>query len=140
SPRSPARMPTPSPTATADLEVARDDLARTRVVERALPEPAPGQALLRVERFGLSANNITYAVLGDALGYWSFFPAEQPWGCIPVWGFAEVVAGDALPQGTRVFGYCPMSTHMLVAPDRIDEGGFADASPHRADLPPAYNS
>jgi hypothetical protein len=133
-------MPSPNPTTATDLEVVRADLRRTRVVERPVPEPAPGEALLRVERFGLSANNVTYAVIGDALGYWSFFPADEPWGRIPVWGFGEVVAGDALEHGTRVFGYLPMSTHLMVTPDRVDEGGFVDAAPHRAALPRAYNA
>jgi hypothetical protein len=39
----------------ATLEVGRDDLRRARLVTEPLPELAPGEALLRVERFGLSA-------------------------------------------------------------------------------------
>lgn len=31
------------------------------------------------------------AVMGDAVRYWEFFPADEPWGQIPVWGFAELV-------------------------------------------------
>jgi hypothetical protein len=31
---------------------------------------------------------------GDTIGYWKFFPAAQDekneWGCIPMWGFAEI--------------------------------------------------
>jgi hypothetical protein len=29
--------------------------------------------------------------LGDAVRYWEYFPADEPWGQIPVWGFAELV-------------------------------------------------
>ena len=47
---------------------------------------------LRVERFGLTANNVTYGAFGDQLGYWQFFAAPEGWGRIPVWGFGEVVA------------------------------------------------
>jgi Protein of unknown function (DUF2855) len=125
-----------------DFLVAKEDLHRCRFSEDAAPDPAPGQALLAVDAFGLSANNITYAVFGAQMSYWDFFPAPDGWGRVPVWGFAEVAAGahEALPVGTRVFGYLPPSAHLLVTPDRIDPRGFIDASPHRASLPAAYNS
>ena len=45
--------------------------------------PPPGEVLFEVERFGFSANNVTYALLGDALRYWDLFPAEPGWGQIP---------------------------------------------------------
>jgi NADPH:quinone reductase-like Zn-dependent oxidoreductase len=124
------------------LEVVRADLHDTRVVERPVPAPREGEALLRVERFGLTANNITYAVLGDMLRYWEFFPAEEGWGRIPMWGFAAVVASsaDGVEPGLRVFGYLPMSTHLVVTPDRVGEAGFVDAAEHRSALPPAYNA
>jgi NADPH:quinone reductase-like Zn-dependent oxidoreductase len=125
-----------------DFLVAKDDLHRCRFVDAQAPEPEPGQALLTVDSFGLSANNITYAVFGAQMSYWGFFPAEEGWGRVPVWGFAEVAASghEALPPGTRVFGYLPPSTHLLVTPDRIEPHGFVDASEHRASLPASYNS
>ena len=127
-----------------DFEVERADIRESRLVEREPPALAPGQALLRVDSFALTANNITYAVMGDALKYWDFFPSSEPevWGRIPVWGFADVAATahDNVPEGTRVYGYLPMSTHLAVTPGRVDPNGFVDQSPHRAALPRAYNS
>lgn len=119
------------------LEVRRDDLAATRVLDEPLPAVGVGQALLRVERFGLSANNVTYGVTGDALGYWRFFPGTDGWGRIPAWGFAQVVAGDVngLPAGTRVFGYLPMGTHLLLEPTRVRASGFEDGSAHGVSCP-----
>ncbi len=32
---------------------------------------------LRVDAFGFTANNITYAAAGDLIGYWTFFPASE---------------------------------------------------------------
>jgi hypothetical protein len=128
-------------TRTATLEVRRGDLADARIAEAPLSEPADGQALLRVERFGLTANVITYAVAGDTIGYWRFFPAgEDGWGRIPAWGFAEVVAsaGDALAEGDRLFGYLPMATHVLLTPEARGPD-VLDVTPHRAELPRAYN-
>ena len=77
------------------LAVDRDDLARTTLLEQAVPEVGDGDALLRVDRVGVTANNVTYAVLGKAFRYWDFFPTAPGWGVVPLWGFAEVVASAA---------------------------------------------
>jgi hypothetical protein len=127
--------------------VARDDLARSTLIPGDLPAPADGEAVLRVDRVGVTANNITYAVLGDAMRYWEFFPPgprglDASWGLPPLWGFADVVA-SAVPgvvEGQRVYGYLPPAASLVVRPSRVDEAGFHDESPHRAALPSPYNS
>lgn len=128
----------------SDLLVDRTDGHRLRVAAADTADEgrlAPGQVLLRVDSFGLSTNNVTYAALGDALGYWRFFPAPEGWGRVPVWGFADVARSrhPDLAKGERVFGFLPMSTHLVVAPERVRPASFADASAHRADLPAVYN-
>ena len=127
-----------------DLLIDRTDLSRTEV--RVLPAPdtvvpSDGEVLLEMERFALTANNITYGVYGDRLGYWQFFPAEENWGRIPVWGFATVrrSAVETIPVGTRLFGYLPMATHWVTRLERRP-WGVVDVSAHRAALPSAYNS
>jgi hypothetical protein len=122
-----------------DFLVKRDDLRECRIAASAVSELEPGQALLRVDRFGLTANNITYAVLGEAMSYWSFFPAGDGWGRVPMWGFAEVErsAAEGLSGGERVYGYLPPSSHLVVRPE-VDARGFVDISEHRAPLPPVY--
>lgn len=125
----------------SDFLVKRDDLRQCRLAESEPPTPAAGQALLRVERFGMTANNVTYAVMGEAMSYWDFFPAADGWGRVPVWGFAEVERSEAegVEPGTRLYGYLPPSSHLLVTPVDPDRGGFVDGSPHRAALPGAYH-
>jgi len=124
-----------------DLLVKRDDLRECRIVEADAPEIEPGQALLRVDSFGLTTNNITYAVMGEAMSYWDFFPAEAGWGRVPMWGFAEVERSEAegVDPGTRLYGYLPPSSHLVVTPADADGRGFVDGSPHRAPLPSAYH-
>src|SRR5262245_20121139 len=124
-----------------DFLVKRDDLRETRVAESETPEIGPGQALLRVDTFGLTANNITYAVFGETMSYWDFFPAEDGWGRVPMWGFAEVEASETegVEAGTRLFGYLPPSSHLIVVPVATEEGGIVDGSPHREALPSAYH-
>jgi catechol 2,3-dioxygenase-like lactoylglutathione lyase family enzyme len=133
---------TGDPAASTDFVVRRDDLHECRFAETALPALEPGQALLAVDTFGLTANNVTYAVFGDAMSYWSFFPAPEGWGRVPVWGFADVAASthDGLPEGARVYGYFPPSSHLVVTPARVDPHGFMDSAPHRAGLPATYNA
>jgi hypothetical protein len=125
-----------------DFLVRKDDLREGRVVDSRTPELEPGQSLLRTTAFGMTANNITYAVLGEAMSYWAFFPADGGWGRVPMWGFAEVsaTANDALAEGTRVFGYLPPSTELVVTPDRVEGRGFVDSAAHRAELPAVYNN
>ncbi len=124
-----------------DLELNRTNLHDTRFVEAGPPAPAEGEALLRIESFGLTANNITYAVFGDAMNYWAFFPSTDPaWGRLNVWGYARVEESrhPDLRAGMRVYGYLPGASHLVVVPDRIDGKGFVDAAPHRRSLPSAY--
>ena len=124
-----------------DFLVKREDLRECRIAESDPPEPEAGQALLRVERFGLTANNVTYAVMGEAMSYWNFFPAEEGWGRVPMWGFATVERSEApgVEVGTRVYGYLPPSSHLLTTPVSVDPAGFVDGSPHREKLPSAYH-
>lgn len=123
-----------------DLVVGRDDLGRTTFLERQAPELGPGEALLRVDRVGVTANNVTYARLGEAMRYWSFFPTDEGWGRVPLWGFADVVESnaDGVEVGARVYGYLPTSSHLIVRPAASD-AGFRDVSEHRTDLPGPYN-
>lgn len=123
-----------------DFEVARKDLRQSHVVEATLPELQEGQVLLRIERFALTANNVTYGVFGDAMQYWAFFPAAEGWGRIPVWGFARVEKSrcEGIAEGERVYGYLPMSSHVVLQPGRIAATSFMDGTPHRRPLPAAY--
>jgi Protein of unknown function (DUF2855) len=124
-----------------DFLVAKDDLYKTRLLDAPAPVIGAGEALLAVSRFGLTSNNITYAMFGEAMSYWGFFPAESGWGRVPVWGFADVAesAIDGLAEGARVYGYLPPSSTLVVRPARVDTRGFIDSSAHRQALPAAYN-
>ena len=123
-----------------DFLVRRDDIRETKLLEDTDPPGlSDGQALLAVDTFGLSANNVTYAVMGDAMSYWKFFPAPDGWGHVPMWGFANVADanGTGLEDGARVYGYLPPCSHLVIQPEGNGRG-FTDRSPHRAELPSAY--
>lgn len=124
-----------------DFCIRRDDWRSGRFTEASLPGTiADGQVLLRVVRFALTANNISYALTGDLLGYWSFFPADDGWGRVPVMGFADVIASahPAVTCGERVFGFFPMSTHLVVDAGDATAAHFVDVAPHRSATALAY--
>lgn len=135
---------TPGTPSALDFMVRRDDLRQCRSVSA--PDPATlelpeGQVLLRIDRFALTSNNVTYAAFGEAMSYWNFFPAPPDWGRIPVWGFGDVIGSRhaAVRTGERYYGYFPMSTHLVLQPERANAAGFSDGAPRRAALHPVYN-
>jgi hypothetical protein len=125
----------------SDFLVRRGELRECRVADSEPPAVEAGQALLRVESFGMTANNVTYAVMGEAMSYWDFFPAADGWGRVPVWGFATVELSEesGVEEGTRVYGYLPPSSQLVVTPVSVEDGSFVDGSPHRGALPSAYH-
>ncbi len=124
-----------------DFLVKRDDWKQSRFVEAPLPELAPQQVLFRVDRFAFTANNISYAVAGDALGYWRFFQAPESWGRIPVMGYADVIRSTHpdVAEGTRCFGFYPMSRHLVIEPSAASASKIVDGAAHRKGISPAYN-
>ncbi len=122
-----------------NFEVNRTDFRETRTIEPDAAALTDGQVRLAVERFAVTTNNVTYAVAGDMLDYWGFFPAEAGWGRVPVMGLASVVesANPDIEIGGRYFGFYPMSdTHVITA--RATKVGFRDVGPHRANHAVVY--
>lgn len=126
---------------TIELHVRRDDLTGITSVTRDAPV-GDGEALFRIERFALTANNVTYAAHGVDMAYWGFFPAPEGFGIVPVWGFAIVMESRAegLAAGQRFYGYWPMASHAVLRPGKINPRGFVDMAPHRRNLPQVYNN
>jgi len=125
-----------------EIHVKRGDIRDARIVERAEAQLAEGAARLKVDLFGLSSNNITYAAMGDGqLGYWDFFPAADGYGRPPVWGFGTVTESRApgVTVGSRYYGYFPLGETLDVVPARASERGFVDGAAHRAAKAPIYN-
>ena len=124
-----------------DILTNKADLRDLRAVD-VQPEPlGEGQVRLRLDRFALTANNVTYSAFGEMFSYWKFFPGPEGFGRSPVWGFAEVEESrsDAVKVGQRVWGYYPLGTHLVVTPIKAGPHGFVDGAEHRRGLPPVYN-
>lgn len=125
-----------------DFLVNKTDWSQHRFDDAPVPEITDGQALFHVDRFAFTANNITYAVTGDMLGYWRFFPAPDGWGRLPTMGYADVVESKHpdVAVGTRCFGFYPMSRYVVIEPSSVGAGGIVDGSAHRAGIAIGYNT
>jgi hypothetical protein len=128
------------------LQTLKNDLSKTRIVQTKNPEIEAGEISVSIESFAFTANNVTYGVAGNTIGYWQFFKAAEDanneWGCIPVWGFAKIIKSnvDELIVGERLFGYFPPGDILNLKPIKVTNLGFADGKEHRKDLPAVYNN
>lgn len=124
------------------FEVLKDQLSNTRLTKLPDEELLDGAIRVAVERFALTANNVTYGVVGERIGYWRFFPAAEGWGVIPVWGFGDVVDSRCagVNVGERLYGFFPMASHCDLQPGKQTDERVLDGTPHRRELPAVYNS
>ena len=124
------------------VHVRKSALTEAALVEVPLGPLAEGAVRLAIESFSVTANNVTYAVVGDGFKYWDFFPAPDGMGIVPMWGHARVIKSrhPEIAVGERVYGYLPMASHLDVIPGRVTPGGFSDTAEHRQPMSPVYNS
>lgn len=134
---------------TLNFLVKKDSIHTTALRETPEAALADGEVRIRIDRFALTSNNITYAAFGDAMNYWNFFPttdlgggdADTAFGRIPVWGFGSVSQSShpGVAVGERLYGYFPMASSVVLQPARLSPGSFYDGAAHRAELHPVYN-
>ena len=128
------------------LQSLKSDLTKTRIVESKDFNLDDGEITVAIENFAFTANNVTYGVAGDTIGYWQFFKTAKDednlWGCIPVWGFGKVIESNSVEIniGERLFGYFPPANMLSLKPTKITDQSFSDGKDHRRDLPAVYNN
>ncbi|MCA0900307.1 DUF2855 family protein [Microbulbifer agarilyticus] len=125
-----------------ELWVDRKDFRKTRTVGERDLTAGDGQVLVAIDKFGLTANNVSYALSGEMIGYWGYFPAEDQWGKVPVWACGTVVESHCpeVPVGERLWGFFPMASHTVLTPGKVREDQFMDMAEHRQALPAMYNA
>ncbi|NMW31622.1 DUF2855 family protein [Altererythrobacter sp. RZ02] len=128
------------------VHVRKDELTTAALVEAETGPLAEGAVRLEVESFSVTANNITYAVVGDGFGYWNFFPPKADnadgLGIVPMWGHAKVIESNhgEFAVGERVYGYLPMGSHLDVVPGNVSAASFSDMTDYRQPMSPVYNN
>lgn len=125
------------------FEVQKSSLANTRYITTDMStDLVENEVILQVDKFALTANNISYGVAGDTLGYWNFFPSTQGWGRIPAMGYSQVIASRCknVSVGERVWGFVPMASHVKIIAGNVTDTSFSDISVNRLGLSPVYAS
>jgi len=124
------------------LLTAQRDPAAGRLDTASAGALQPGRVRVAVRRVALTTNNVTYALFGERMSYWQFFPSGRDgFGVVPVWGFGEVV-DSSVPEvavGSRYYGYWPLADAVDLQPTKVSPNGFVDGAAHRAQLPSTYN-
>ncbi|KAF9225735.1 hypothetical protein BS17DRAFT_777592 [Gyrodon lividus] len=125
------------------------DANQAVLVKSLVPTTLPTDyVLIKVDRFGYSANNVTYQALGEVphFRYFDFHEAPEDTGTsvsprthgvTPVWGFGTVVSSThvAVQIGERVYGYFAPTRYLLlpISPLDVNQFAFFVSRPH---LPP----
>ena len=138
---------------TQTLLVNRKDFAEVALVDSDLGPLEPDHIRVEIGPWALTANNVTYMVTGDHIGYWHYFdPAHYDlmieesddirWGRMPIWGYAKVTEShlDAIKVGTQIYGFFPVAGAMDIKPVKLSPRGFQDGADHRTQLHSVYNS
>ncbi|KAJ7490727.1 hypothetical protein FB451DRAFT_1079496 [Mycena latifolia] len=115
-------------------------IAASSIPTTSLP---PNHVLIKVDRFGFSANNITYQALGEQshFRYYDFHPAPEAdgvtsktHGLVPVWGFGTIVASShsKIFPGERIYGYLAPCRYVLlpISPSDVNKHAFYVPRPH----------
>jgi len=130
------------------LLVNKTDFSDVSIVsydEGALPD---GHVRVDIGPFALTANNVTYMVTGDQIGYWTVFDPiaynltqDKEQGRMPVWGYGIVRESrfSGIEAGTNVYGFFPIAKSMDMQPGRLSDHGFIDIAKHRSELHGLYS-
>jgi hypothetical protein len=130
------------------LLVNKTDFADVAVVNYDAGDLPDGQIRVEIGPFALTANNVTYMVTGDQIGYWSVFDPtaydltqDKGQGRMPVWGYGVVTESRYLDiaVGARVYGFFPIAKSMDMQPGRLSKHGFTDTAAHRSGLHGLYS-
>ena len=129
------------------LLVNRRDFSDVALVNINEVELQDGFIRVKIGPWALTANNITYMVTGDMIGYWDFFEPKHydidmsGFGRMPVWGYAEVTQSKCadVPAGTLIYGFFPVAQTLDMKPVKLSPLGFQDGKDHRTELHPVYN-
>lgn len=121
------------------------DLTVANIEDGALED---GCIRVSVGPWALTANNVTYMVTGDMIGYWKFFEPkaygidQDGTGRMPVWGYAKVIESRCadVPVGEEIYGFFPIVKTLDMRPTKMNPMGFQDGMDHRTELHSVYNT
>jgi len=134
------------------LLVNKSDFTDITIVNQDYTPLEEGSIRVSVGPWALTANNITYMVAGDQIGYWGFFRPDaygidipdsdiKAHGRMPVWGYGKVTESkcSGVDVGKVIYGFLPIAENFDITPSKISPSGFSDNAEHRQKLHGLYN-
>ncbi|KAJ3399669.1 hypothetical protein HDU80_007690 [Chytriomyces hyalinus] len=129
------------------LDISKNNPEHVRIANdselRVSDVMAPNSIRVRIDRFAVTANNITYVAMAQSFGYDKFFATATPKESMqmPVWGFATVVGTTAksVPVSTRIYGYFPAASTCDLKIHSVDKYGFTVSRPQLSAEYGVYN-
>ena len=130
------------------LLVNKTDFSDVSIVNYDEGDLPDGQIRVDIGPFALTANNVTYMVTGDQIGYWSVFnptaydlTKDKGQGRMPVWGYGVVRESryPGIEVGANLYGFFPIAKSMDMQPGRLSAHGFTDIAEHRSGLHSLYS-
>lgn len=130
------------------LLVNKTNPADTALIKADANTLAEGFIRVSIGPWALTANNITYMITGEQIGYWKYFAPEaygislENMGRMPVWGYGTVQESRCpdVAIGTEIYGFFPVADQMDLKPVKLNPLGFQDGMDHRVNLHSVYNS
>jgi len=130
------------------LLVDKSDFGDITLVKQEDVPLAPDHIRVDVGPWALTANNITYMVTGDMIGYWAFFDPkaynidQAGTGRMPVWGYGTVTESNVgdITIGEIIYGFFPITKTLDMKPSNITALNFSDGMEHRTKSHPVYNN
>lgn len=127
------------------IAAVRESLHETVVLRDVLPALEVGEIRLRIDKVGLTANNLFYAQMGEApfLKFFAVYPLEeecQHLAIVPAWGVATIIesANTEFMEGEQYRGFLHMSNVVQMKARRTSTG-FDAYGGKRDKLNKAYN-
>jgi len=132
---------------TQTLLVNKSDFADVTIVNQDEAPLADGAIRVSVGPWALTANNVTYMVTGDQIGYWGYFRPDaygidmDGHGRMPVWGYGKVTESkcEGIEAGQEFYGFLPIAQSFDMSPTKITPSTFMDGAAHRQELHSLYN-
>jgi hypothetical protein len=59
------------------FQTLKSDLTQSRIIDFDSAPISDGEIAVKIESYAFTANNVTYGVAGDTIGYWKFFSSPR---------------------------------------------------------------
>ena len=104
-----------------EVHVDKADLTKTHIAKGELGDLADEAVRLGIESFSVTANNVTYAVVGDGFGYWNSSPprtATVSCRCGVTRGSSKAIIPIS-PRASGFMAICPWARISTSCPVRF---------------------